>query len=132
VHPRTARMLREELKDWSPVATLRLVEPFGYLDMMRLVDAARLVLTDSGGLQKEAFFLGCPCITLRTETEWVETVEAGGNVVTGIEAEPVLAAVSRWLEQPARPVMAGNGAARPFGSGQAATAIVAALARMAT
>ena len=132
VHPRTARMLRDELHDWSAVATLRLVEPFGYLDMMRLVDAARLVLTDSGGLQKEAFFLGCPCITLRNETEWVETVEAGGNVVTGIEAEPVLAAVSRWLEQPARPAPAGNGASRPFGSGQAATAIVAALARMAT
>lgn len=132
VHPRTARMLREELKDWSPVATLRLVEPFGYLDMMRLVDAARLVLTDSGGLQKEAFFLGCPCITLRTETEWVETVEAGGNVVTGIEAAPVLAAVSRWLEQPARPAMAGNGASRPFGSGQAATAIVTAIACLAS
>src|SRR5262245_19108478 len=94
--------------------------------MLRLVDSARLVLTDSGGLQKEAFFLGCPCITLRTETEWVETVEAGGNVVTGADRDAVLRAVSQWLGQAPRPEFGTRGA-RPFGDGRAAEAIVAAL-----
>lgn len=127
VHPRTTRMLREELKDWTPSGRLQLVEPLGYLDMIRLVDSARLVLTDSGGLQKEAFFLGCPCVTLRTETEWVETVQGGGNVVTGTAREPVLAAVTSWLAMPARPEF-GDGHDAPFGHGKAADEIVAALA----
>lgn len=130
VHPRTAHMLRGPLSDWSSPRALRLVEPLGYLDMVRLVDEARLVLTDSGGLQKEAFFLGCPCVTLRTETEWVETVHAGGNVVTGTSRESVLAAVARWLEQPARPDFSSTGSSQPFGDGHAARAIVSAIAAL--
>jgi UDP-GlcNAc3NAcA epimerase len=129
VHPRTARMLREEFIDWKPVQNLRLVEPLGYLDMIRLVDAARLVLTDSGGLQKEAFFLGVPCVTLRTETEWVETVHGGGNVVTGIAREPVVAAVASWLTMPARPRF-DDGHGAPFGHGNAADEIVQAVAAL--
>jgi UDP-N-acetylglucosamine 2-epimerase len=126
VHPRTARVRREELSGWSPHPQLKWIEPLGYLDMLRLVDSARLVLTDSGGLQKEAFFLGCPCVTLRTETEWVETVKAGGNLVAGTGRDAVLRAVSDWLGQPARPEFGRRGA-RPFGDGRAAEAIVAAL-----
>ncbi|HSL68764.1 MAG TPA: UDP-N-acetylglucosamine 2-epimerase (non-hydrolyzing) [Longimicrobiales bacterium] len=126
VHPRTAKVRREELSAWQPHARLRLIEPLGYLDMLHLVDSARVTLTDSGGLQKEAFFLGCPCVTLRTETEWVETVEAGGNVVAGIEREAVMTAVAQWLRQPARPTF-GAAAGQPFGDGHAADAIVAAL-----
>jgi UDP-N-acetylglucosamine 2-epimerase len=130
VHPRTRRMLESDLSGWAPHGALRLIEPLGYLDMIRLVSSARLVLTDSGGLQKEAFFLGCPCITLRTETEWVETVESGGNVVTGIAREKVIAAVRSWLQQPARPTFARAGA-QPFGDGHASDAIVTALTRLA-
>lgn len=126
VHPRTAKVRREELADWTPHPRLRLIEPLGYLDMLRLVDGARLVLTDSGGLQKEAFFLGCPCVTLRNETEWVETVEAGGNVVAGTDRDAVLAAVKHWLAQPPRPNVAAR-SPQPFGDGRAAEAIVAAL-----
>ncbi len=125
VHPRTAKVRREELADWAPHARLKWVEPLGYLDMVRLVDGARLVLTDSGGLQKEAFFLGCPCVTLRSETEWVETVEAGGNVVAGTDRDEVMKAVTGWLAQAPRPDIAAS--AQPFGDGRAAEAIVAAL-----
>jgi UDP-N-acetylglucosamine 2-epimerase len=131
VHPRTRRMLETDLSGWKPHGALRLIEPLGYLDMIRLVSAARLVLTDSGGLQKEAFFVGCPCITLRTETEWVETVEAGGNVVTGISRDKVTAAVRNWLQRPARPNFARAGVPQPFGDGHASEAIVNALARLA-
>ena len=126
VHPRTAKVRREELAEWVPHPRLRMIEPLGYLDMVRLVDGARVVLTDSGGLQKEAFFLGCPCVTLRTETEWVETVEAGGNVVAGTDGEAVLKAVSGWLAQAPRPGVGAKGG-HPFGDGRAAEAIVAAL-----
>ncbi len=130
VHPRTANMLRNALADWSPPPALRLIEPLGYLDMVRLVDAARLVLTDSGGLQKEAFFLGCPCVTLRSQTEWLETVQAGGNIVAGAGRAAVLAAVARWLEQPTRPGFSSAAAGQPFGDGYAARAIVSAIAQL--
>lgn len=96
LHPRTAGVLRTKLTAWRPHERLHLIEPLGYLDMLRLVDNARVTLTDSGGLQKEAFFLGCPCVTLRDETEWVETVEAGGNVLTGTDPERMFAAVAAW------------------------------------
>ncbi len=130
VHPRTANMLHSSLSDWSSPPALRLIEPLGYLDMMRLVDEARLILTDSGGLQKEAFFLGCPCVTLRAETEWVETVSAGGNVVAGIGRQAVRSAVARWLEQPERPTFSSSRASQPFGDGHAAQAIVSAVAAL--
>lgn len=75
-HPRTAARLRDEGLD---TAGLMLTEPLSYFDLHRLVDGSELVMTDSGGLQKEAYFHRKPCITLRSETEWVETVEAGWN-----------------------------------------------------
>ncbi|PDV99939.1 non-hydrolyzing UDP-N-acetylglucosamine 2-epimerase [Candidatus Chloroploca asiatica] len=99
VHPRTqARMVEadvmEMLKD-SP--QVRLIEPVGYLDMLMLEQNARMILTDSGGMQKEAYFFAVPCVTLRPETEWVETVEAGWNVVVGAHTEKVLEALTRSL-----------------------------------
>src|SRR4051812_49303337 len=74
VHPRTRRALAG-----TAASNVRLVEPVGYLDMLQLQASARLVLTDSGGVQKEAYWLGTPCLTLRDETEWTETVAAGWN-----------------------------------------------------
>lgn len=76
LHPRTRAALKRE--GIAP-SRIRLIDPVGYLDMHRLLAGARLVLTDSGGLQKEAYFHRVPCVTLRTETEWVETIDAGWN-----------------------------------------------------
>lgn len=76
VHPRTRKMIAALPR---PPKHLTLIEPLGYLDMAWLVHHARAVFTDSGGLQKEAYFHRVPCVTLREETEWVETVEAGWN-----------------------------------------------------
>lgn len=76
VHPRTRKLMME----WGTApAGVRLVAPLGYIDMTQLVHNAAAVFTDSGGLQKEAYFHRVPCVTLRDETEWVETVEAGWN-----------------------------------------------------
>lgn len=123
LHPRTRKMLAGELADWQPASGLQVIDPLGYLDMLALVDRAALVLTDSGGLQKEAFFLGKPCVTLRTETEWVETVHAGGNVVAGIERNSVLAAVQHFLGG-GFPGVTAERIAQAFGCGDAADRIV--------
>jgi UDP-GlcNAc3NAcA epimerase len=95
-HPRTATALaRFELK---PPDNVRLIDAVGYLDMLTLEKHARLILTDSGGVQKEAFFFAVPCVTLREETEWVETVDAGWNVLTGADQGRILAAAQLLFE----------------------------------
>lgn len=128
VHPRTRRVLAESLTDWQAPAQLALIQPLGYLDMLRLVEDSQLVLTDSGGLQKEAFFLGRPCVTLRTETEWVETVSGGGNIIAGVGRDEIRAAVDRWLRAPPDPARLRAGVAASFGNGDAADRIVDAIA----
>ena len=128
VHPRTVARLRQGGGAWKAAAGLKLIEPVGYLDMLKLLRHARLALTDSGGLQKEALFVATPCITLRDETEWPETVEAGGNVLAGTAPERILAAVAHWLE-PGREPQIGGDAGAPFGDGHAAAAIVRGLLR---
>jgi UDP-GlcNAc3NAcA epimerase len=86
VHPRTANLMKAT---GVKAAGLTLIEPLGYLDMTQLVHNAAAVFTDSGGLQKEAYFHRVPCVTLRDETEWVETIEAGWNRLwTGPEFGP--------------------------------------------
>ncbi len=108
LHPRTRARLERAGLTVSPA--VRVVEPLGYLDMLRLVEAASLVLTDSGGLQKEAYYLGTPCVTLREETEWVETVTAGWNVLAGADAGRIAAAASAMRRPPsARPDLYGDG-----------------------
>jgi len=118
LHPRT----RARMND-SGIRTkkIEIVDPVGYLEMLALVRGAEAVFTDSGGLQKEAFFLGRPCITLRDETEWVELVDLGVNVVAGTEAQAIVGA---WRALAGRKL---DGSARPYGSGDAGGAIVAAL-----
>ena len=114
VHPRTRQRI-EELAgtvNLEPgTCNLRLIEPIGYLDMLVLEQCARMILTDSGGMQKEAYFFGVPCVTLRPETEWVETVEAGWNVVTGPDFERVIAAVQSFNPNGRRPTIFGDGTA---------------------
>lgn len=128
VHPRTAGALKLRCQTWSPHPRLRLIEPLGYLDMINLVQNARVTLTDSGGLQKEAFFLGCPCVTLRDETEWVETVAAGGNTVVGADPSRIVAAVNAWAQRYPRGAAEFAGAAgAAFGTGDAAERILQAL-----
>src|SRR5436309_2739052 len=85
LHPRTRRRL-EELS-LRPSSLIRLAEPQGYLDMLRLLEGAACLLTDSGGMQKEAYYLGRPCVTLRDETEWTETVDAGWNALAGADRD---------------------------------------------
>ncbi|MEL6732339.1 MAG: UDP-N-acetylglucosamine 2-epimerase, partial [Bacteroidota bacterium] len=99
LHPRTKNMLPNVLPDWRAHENLFMIEPVGYLDMMQLVHHARLALTDSGGLQKEAFFLNTPCITMRDETEWIETVEAGANIITSADPDRIMEAYKYWMRQ---------------------------------
>jgi UDP-N-acetylglucosamine 2-epimerase (non-hydrolysing)/UDP-GlcNAc3NAcA epimerase len=95
VHPRTrARLESAGLSDRLGDG-VRLVAPLGYLDFLKLARHARAVLTDSGGVQKEAYLLGVPCVTLRDTTEWVETVESGWNVLVDLDREAALAALER-------------------------------------
>jgi UDP-N-acetylglucosamine 2-epimerase len=126
LHPRTANVMREAGLALPAGGGLRAIEPLGYLDMLALVARARIVLTDSGGLQKEAFFLGRPCITLRDVTEWVETVSAGGNLVAGTDPERIFACVEEWERKLASgsPVPEASVTAA-FGDGKAAEKIVA-------
>lgn len=111
VHPRTRAKLEEAgLSDRAEaVPGLVLAEPLGYLDFQALLLSARGVVTDSGGVQKEAAFAGVPCITVRDETEWVETVEAGVNRLTGLDAERVVAALEDLPPRFTPPDLYGDG-----------------------
>ena len=103
IHPRTRNALRTSLPTWQPPSGLRLVEPVGSIDMLSLTEAAAVVITDSGGLQKEAFMLGAPCVTLRSETEWLETLDGGANTLVGFDSDAALAAVDSGADQKSSP-----------------------------
>jgi UDP-GlcNAc3NAcA epimerase len=108
-HPRTKKALENFNLHFDQ--QVQVIDPVGYYDMMMLEENARMIATDSGGVQREAYFAGVPCITLRDETEWVETVQAGWNKLVGVEPERVLDA---WFgfEPPAdQPPIFGDGTA---------------------
>ena len=92
VHPRTKKKVEEYNIEFL-IEKIQVIEPVGYLDMIQLEKNAKVILTDSGGVQKEAFWLRVPCITLRDETEWVETVRYGWNRLVGADKEKILEAV---------------------------------------
>ena len=96
LHPRTKAALEKHHLSLD----VMLVEPVGYLDMIALLDGASLVLTDSGGLQKEAYFFGKHCITMRDQTEWVELVDHGFTVLVGANGEKLIAATKHCAEKP--------------------------------
>jgi UDP-N-acetylglucosamine 2-epimerase (non-hydrolysing)/UDP-GlcNAc3NAcA epimerase len=109
VHPRTAKRLDESgLRGRLETAAI-LTPPLGYLDFLELARNARAVLTDSGGVQKEAYLLETPCVTLRDTTEWVETVDAGWNVLVDLDADAALAALARPVPTAERPSLYGGG-----------------------
>ena len=112
LHPRTAKRLDEAgLRDRLAAAAI-LTPPLGYLDFLELARNARAVLTDSGGVQKEAYLLETPCITLRDTTEWVETVDAGWNVLVDLDADAAIAALARPIPPTGeRPSLYGGGTA---------------------
>jgi UDP-GlcNAc3NAcA epimerase len=108
VHPRTRARLRSAGLDGRLEGVVT-TDPLGYLDFLKLARHARAILTDSGGVQKEAYLLGVPCVTLRDTTEWVETVEAGWNVLVDLDRDAALAALQRPVPAGERPALYGGG-----------------------
>ena len=107
VHPRTRGRLEEEgLVLGSHVRT---IEPLGYLELAALASQARVIVTDSGGLQKEAYWYGVPCVTIRPSTEWVDTVAVGANVLVDADPAELATAVANARMPANRPVLYGDG-----------------------
>jgi len=109
VHPRTKKYLLEYGLYDSLAETIRCIEPLGYIDMLHLMKHARKILTDSGGIQKEAYVLGIPCITLRENTEWIETLAGGWNVLVGADKRKILAAMTTDIRTHADNSVFGKG-----------------------
>ena len=112
LHPRTKAKI-EQQHNADALNDITVLEPLPYLEMQRLQMSARVILTDSGGMQKEAYFHQVPCITLRDETEWVETVEAGWNQLVGADKEQIIASLSQGYDRV-------QDTARLYGNGDAA------------
>jgi len=119
LHPRTRKMIAAYGLTHYLVKPI-VIEPVGFLDMVALEQDAKIILTDSGGLQKEAFFYGIPCVTMRDETEWVETIEEGLNCLVGTSRETIIETVQN-LKNHSRAAVIINS---PYGDGQAANKIL--------
>ena len=114
IHPRTRQAIAKLYQSDSlflnpPIPNLQFIEPVGYLDMLILEQHARLILTDSGGVQKEAYLFGVPCLTLREETEWVETVNAGWNLLVGADRAAIDRAAREFRPVGSPPPLFGDG-----------------------
>ena len=115
VHPRTRKNLTT-FGLWDRLRTkVQAIEPVDYLDFIALLMAAAKVVTDSGGVQKEAYFFGVPCVTLRDETEWIETLEDGWNALVGTETDEILDAIQKFNPEGTK--------SKSFGDGHAAEKI---------
>jgi UDP-GlcNAc3NAcA epimerase len=108
LHPRTRKKI-EENGFLSVISAVKVVEPLAFLDMIASEQSARVVVTDSGGVQKEAFFYGVPCVTMRDETEWVETVLSGWNTLAGADADAIVSASLKPVPSCPRPNFYGDG-----------------------
>ena len=125
LHPRTRLRLESAgMLEGLEGRGIRPIDPLGYLDMTRMVRASRAVITDSGGLQKEAFLAAVPCLTMREETEWIETVEAGWNRLVGLDAD----SAQRALAELPGPGERESRALEIYGGGKAGERVAAALA----
>jgi UDP-GlcNAc3NAcA epimerase len=120
-HPRTEQAIRSNALAVAP--SVRLIEPLGYIDLAALASQARVIVTDSGGLQKEAYWYGIPCVTARPSTEWIDTVAAGANELVDDDPQRLEAAVANASMPNHRPKL--------YGDGKASVRIAEALARLA-
>lgn len=111
VHPRTSKNLEDFglAESVASAENLIVVPPISYIDTVSLLRSAKGILTDSGGMQKEAYFFGVPCVTMREETEWTETVELGWNTLAGADSDRIVAAVSAMSKPEAKPSVYGDG-----------------------
>lgn len=112
IHPRTINIMKQAglLERLQECRNVKIISPVGYIDFIRLIQGATKVITDSGGVQKEAYLLSIPCITIRRNTEWIETVASGWNILTDTLTEKIVYAVKNW--QPvssSRPAIFGRG-----------------------
>lgn len=109
VHPRTEKCLKS-YDLWNKLdENVKLITPLGYLDMLKLMENSRKILTDSGGVQKEAYMLGVPCITMRENTEWTETVKDGWNILVGADYRKIVTAIERFEGSKIRGGIFGEG-----------------------
>ncbi|WP_270180128.1 non-hydrolyzing UDP-N-acetylglucosamine 2-epimerase [Alkalihalobacillus sp. CinArs1] len=116
IHPRTRHVIERLGLNLEEIPNLYVIEPVGYLDMLTLESHALKILTDSGGVQKEAYFMKVPCVTMREQTEWVETLESDANILVGTNKEKILSAVKKDVNPEYKSI---------FGDGDASSKIVA-------
>lgn len=117
LHPRTRSVIKRLGFSWDS-QRITVMDPVGYLEVLWLLQHTQLVITDSGGLQKEAYFMGKGCITLRDETEWTELVEVGANITAGVSTDRIVAAFQLLLNRAIEPDL------NLYGGGHAAEEIV--------
>jgi len=101
IHPRTYNALKEKhlLRRISKCKNLKLIQPLGYVDFIKLAQNSKKIITDSGGIQKEAYLLRVPCITIRQNTEWIETIDQGSNKLTQNSTYAIVNAVRKWFPE---------------------------------
>lgn len=118
IHPRTKKKLEDYGFKLDQIPNLQVIEPVGYLDMLSLETSAKKIVTDSGGVQKEAYFAEVPCVTVRDQTEWVETLIEDANILTGTDTTKIVEAVAKQVSPSYTPV---------FGDGKTAEKVLALL-----